>query len=323
MHKSFARTALLAVTAAGAMLASAPSPAKAEYPEKPVTMVIPYGPGGSHDLNARIVTSILPEYLGQPVVVRLTPGAGGQKGTQEVGRSRPDGYTLLFTSNQIDMLQPHVENVPYEPLEDFVPVVRVNYAPASIVVRADSPFETFDELVSYAQEHPGELQLGHSGNWGAFFVAAAQIMKEKDFMMNMVPYQGGGPAMQALLSGDSDMTMAFPSSLGELVESGDIRVLATAGEEPIFDGVPTFSDVGIDGDIGYMHRFILVPSETPQEVIDTLTTAFEGLFADEDFNRLMSELGENVEWLPGAEYQALREKQAQEYEVLVNELTSQ
>ncbi|NNL74586.1 MAG: tripartite tricarboxylate transporter substrate binding protein, partial [Silicimonas sp.] len=129
--------------------------AYAEYPEKPITLVIPLGAGGSHDLNARVITSIIPQYLEQAMIVRLSPGAGGQKGTQEVANAAPDGYTLLFSHNYIDMLQQHVENLPYNPNEDFVPVARVNYAPIAVVVRGDSEFNTFQELVDAASANPG------------------------------------------------------------------------------------------------------------------------------------------------------------------------
>lgn len=317
------KRAVTAVAAAGLAVAVTATMAQAEYPEKPVTMVIPLGAGGSHDLNARVITSMIPEYLGQGMIVRLTPGAGGQKGTQEVARAPADGYTLLFTHNYIDMLQQYVEDLPYDPMADFVPVARINYAPASIIVRADSPYQTFGDLVADAKARPGALNLGHSGNWGAFFVPAAQIMKKLDFSMNLIPYQGGGPAMQALLSGDSDMTMAFPSAISELLEAGRIRVLATAGTEPLYEGVPTFEEVGIDGDIGFMHRVVMAPAGTPPEVLEKLTTAFKALEENPTFINLMSRLDEDVDILTGEEYQALREAQTVAYKDLVESLTAQ
>ena len=113
-------------------------------------------------------------------------------------------------------------------MEDFVPIARVNYAPIAVVVPGDSKYKTFAELVDAAKTNPGAINLAHSGNWGALFVPAAQVMKETGAVFNLVPYKGGGPAMQALLSGDADVTMGFPSVLGPLVESGKVRVLATA-----------------------------------------------------------------------------------------------
>lgn len=295
--------------------------ALAEYPEKPITLVIPFGAGGSHDLNARIITSTIPTHLGQAMIVRLTPGAGGQKGTQEVANAAADGYTLLFSHNYVDMLQQHVENLPYNPAEDFVPVARVNYAPIAVVVRGDSDYQSFGDLIDAAKANPGSVDLAHSGNWGALFVPAAQVMKETGAQFNLVPFQGGGPAMQALLSGDAEVTMGFPSVLGPLIESGKVRVLATAGPDRIYDDVPTFGEAGIKGDIGFMHRVVLAPAGTPQDVLDKLEASFTALQEDKSFQRLMSRMGENTDLILGDEYQALRDDQSGAYKVLVDSIT--
>ncbi|UWQ97280.1 tripartite tricarboxylate transporter substrate binding protein [Rhodobacteraceae bacterium M385] len=319
MMKNFA--AALAVT--GAAVAATGAMAQSEYPERPITMVIPLGAGGSHDLNARVITSIIPTYLEQAVIVRLTPGAGGQLGTQEVANAPADGYTLLFTHNYIDMLQQHVENLPYNPAEDFVTVARVNYAPIAVAVNADSPYETMDDLIAASRENPGGIQMAHSGNWGALFVPAAQFMQSLDMQWNLVPYQGGGPALQALLAGDADVTMGFPSSLGSHLEAGTIRILATAGPERIYDDVPTFEEVGVEGDVGFMHRVVLAPAGTPEDALATLREAFEALGEDTTFTRMMGRLGENIDIITGDEYEAMRADQSVAYEALVNQLTSQ
>lgn len=295
--------------------------AYAEYPEKPITLVIPFGAGGSHDLNSRIITSTIPAHLGQAMIVRLSPGAGGQKGTQEVANADPDGYTLLFAHNYTDMLQQHVENLPYDPMEAFVPVARVNYAPIALMVRADSEYETFEQLIEAAKASPGEIPLSHSGNWGALFTPAAQIMKETGAFFNMVPYQGGGPATQALLQGDAEVSFGFPSVLGGLLDAGQIRVLATAGDERIYEDVPTFAEAGIEGDIGFMHRVVLAPAGTPDDVIEKLEAAFTALQEDRSYQRLMGRLGENTDLLLGDEYQTMREAQSGAYKELVDSIT--
>lgn len=320
MYRPFIKAVAVASSLAIAALGSA---ASAEYPEKPITMVIPFGAGGSHDLNARVITSIIPTYLDQAMIVRLTPGAGGQKGTQEVANAPADGYTLLFTHNYVDMLQQFVENVPYDPIEDFIPIARVNYAPIGVVVRADSPFQSFDDLIAAAEKEPGDIRMAHSGNWGALFVPAAQIMKARDVAFNLVPYQGGGPAMQALLSGDADVTMGFPSTLSAQIDAGEIRVLATAGAERLFDDVPTFAEVRIEGDVGFMHRVLVAPKGTPEEVIAKLTEAFNQLIEDKTFTRMMGRLNETIDLLDGPAYQEIRKEQAVAYEELVEKLTSQ
>lgn len=323
MFRPVVRKAATLMVAAGMTLGASMGSVQAEYPEKPITMVIPLGAGGSHDLNARIITSIVPQYLDQAMIVRLTPGAGGQKGTQEVANSAADGYTLLFTHNYIDMLQQHVENLPYNPAEDFVPIARINYAPIAVVVRADSPYQTFDELVTASQASPGNVQMAHSGNWGALFVPAAQMMKARDMVWNMVPYQGGGPALQALLSGDADVTMAFPSSIGPQLDAGLVRVLATAGQDRIYPDVPTFAEVGVEGDVGFMHRVILAPAGTPDDVVAKLTGAFKALEEDKTFTNMMKRMGENVDILDGPTYEQMRIEQSGAYSDLVKSLTSQ
>ncbi len=320
MFTSFIKKVALAGGLATAAIATT---AAADYPEKPITMVIPFGAGGSHDLNARVITSTIPTYLEQAMIVRLTPGAGGQKGTQEVANAPADGYTLLFTHNYVDMLQQYVENLPYDPINDFIPIARVNYAPIGVVVRADSPFQTFEDLIAAAGEKPGAIRMSHSGNWGALFVPAAQVMQAHDVVLNLVPYQGGGPAMQALLSGDADVTMGFPSTLSAQIEAGEVRLLATAGPERLYDDVPTFAEVGVEGDVGFMHRVLLAPAGTPDDVVATLTQAFADLIEDRTFSRMMGRLNETIELLDGPTYQAMREEQSSAYKTLVEQLTSQ
>lgn len=322
MITTFAKKTLGALAMTGAAVAATGALAQDAYPERPITMVIPLGAGGSHDLNARVITSIIPTYLEQAMIVRLTPGAGGQIGTQEVASAPADGYTLLFTHNYIDQLQQHVENLPYTPNEDFVTVARVNYAPIAVTVMADSPYQTMDDLIEASRADPGGIQMAHSGNWGALFVPAAQMMQALDISWNLVPYQGGGPAFQALLAGDADVTMGFPSTLASHLQAGTVRVLATAGAERIYDDVPTFGEVGIEGDVGFMHRVVLAPAGTPDEVLSTLREAFVALGEDRTFTRMMGRLGENIDIITD-DYEGMRGEQSAAYEVLVEELTSQ
>ncbi len=295
--------------------------AYAEYPEKPITLVIPLCAGGSHVLISLVITSIIHQKLKKDMIYLLSPRAGGQKGTQEVANSAADGYTLLFSHNYIDMLQQHVENLPYDPNTDFVPVARVNYAPIAVVVRGDSEYKSFEDLIAAAQAEPGSVDMAHSGNWGALFVPAAQIMKATESIFNLVPVQGGGPAMQALLSGDADVTMGFPSTLSSLVDSGQVRVLATAGDERIYDDVPSFAELGIGGDVGFMHRVVLAPAGVPDAVKAKLGDAFTQLMGDKTFKKMMGRLNETIDLIDGPGYQKMREQQNVDYKALVESLT--
>ena len=305
---------LMLFLAAAVGLAATPLAAQ-DYPDRPITMIIPLGAGGSHDLNARVITSVLPEYLGQPVVVQLMPGAGGQTGTAAAAQAQPDGYTLLFTHNFIDQLQQHVARLPYDPNESFVSVARVNTAQPVLVVRNDSPFKTWEELVEHGRQNPGKLRFGHSGNWGAFMVPGLALLKEVDVNATLIPYQGGGPVIQALLAGDVDFTFAFPSVLS----GQDLRALLIVGEEKIIEGIPTTTELGFTtvSEIGIMHRPVLAPAGTPEDRLKVLREAFSTIKENDAFKKLMSRLGENTAYMDGAKYDELRRRQSEEYKALV------
>lgn len=319
--KQFKSAVISTVVALGLTVGLSSSIYAADYPEKPISLVIPLGAGGSHDLNARVMTSVIPAYLNQAMIVQLSPGAAGQKGTNEVATADADGYTLLFSHNYIDQLQQHVENLPYDPLEDFVTVARINFAPIAIVVGADSPYNTAQELFDDAKANPGKVKMAHSGNWGALFVPAAQLMQANGFELNLVPYKGGGPAMQALLSGDVDVTMGFPSTLAGQVSAGKVKVLATAGTERIYDEVPSFSELGVGGDVGFMHRVVLAPKGIPEDRLTMLRDAFGKLNDDKTYKRMMGRLGENIDYLSGDDYDKMRAEQKEAYKSLVKSIT--
>ena len=214
------------------LLFSAHAVLLAQYPEKPITLIVPYAAGGSNDLNARVFTSFIDDYLGQPMLIKLVPGQAGQKGTLEAVRSAPDGHTVLFTDNYRDQLHRYTfRSLAYDTNQDLVPVARVNYGEIGIIARTDGPYETWAQFEADARARPGELTMSHSGLWVALFVPALQIMNNLGLQMRMVPYRGGGPAKAALMAGDVHMSMAFPATVAADVEAGRVRILATAGPE--------------------------------------------------------------------------------------------
>lgn len=291
-----------------------------DFPSKPITVIIPLGAGGSHDLNARVFTSVLPEYLGQPVVVKLMPGASGQTGTAAAAEATADGHTLLFSHNYFDQLQQHVADLPYEPTGDFVTVVRLNLAPASIVVRSDSQWQTLEELFEFGRQKPGELNFGHSGQWGAIMVPGARLLNEAGVVANFTPFQGGGPTVRALIAGDVDFSMMFPSVIE--AQGDNLRVLASAGDERLFPDVPTFRELGFESDIGTMNRIVLAPRGIPDDSLAALREAFAKLQEDRTYTRLMARLGEDPStFLDGAAYEELRPQQSEAFKTLVESIT--
>ncbi len=293
-----------------------------KYPSKPITMIIPLGAGGSHDLNARVFTSVIPKYLGNAIIVKLMPGASGQKGTAAAAKAKPDGYTLLFTHNYIDQLQQHIEKLPYNTTKDLVTVARLNYGPISLITKPNKPWKSIKELIAHGKKNPGKIKMATSGNWGAVMVPGARVFAKAGVQVNFIPYKGGGPAFRAFLADEVDITMMFPSVIKGRVKAGKIRVLASAGKKRMFKA-PTFKELGFDDDIGYMNRIIMAPRGVPEDRLKTLREAIAKLNKNKTYKKLMKKLGENTAYMDGADYEKLRATQKARYGKLVRKLTGQ
>jgi tripartite-type tricarboxylate transporter receptor subunit TctC len=292
--------------------------AQAEFPEKPITLILPLGAGGSHDRNSRVMISTIPEYLGVPMIVKLMPGASGQTGTAAAAQAKADGYTLLFTHNYFDQLQQHVKKLPYDTNKDFVSVAQLNSGDASLIVLASSPFKSFADVVKHAKANPGKLKFAHSGVWGAVYVPAVQLFQEAGIKVTMVPYKGGGPSMRGFLAGEAEFTMQFNSTI--LAQGDKIRVLATSNEKNPFKGVPTFKELGYSTDIGRMRRVVLAPSGIPEDRLNKLRGAIAALQKDKTYKSLIKAIGENMAYVDGPEYEKLRPQQSEQYRELVKKL---
>jgi tripartite-type tricarboxylate transporter receptor subunit TctC len=283
----------LALLGAALVLSLGVGGARAEFPEKPITLILPLGAGGSHDRNARVFTSTIPTYLGNAIIVKLMPGASGQTGTAAAANAKPDGYTLLFTHNYFDQLQQHVVKLPYDTNKDFVSVAQLNSNDASLIVRSDSPFNTVQELVDYAKANPNKLKL------------------------TMVPYKGGGPAMRGFLAAEADFTMAFPSTI--LGQGDKVRVLAS-GSKGLFKGVPSYGEAGYSDDLGSMRRIIMAPSGVPADRLAKIQDALVQLQGDKTYKRLIKAIGENLNFINGPDYEKLRPQQKETYRELIQSL---
>lgn len=318
MRRTFMKSVALGALMLGVGISSAM--AQDNYPAKPITMILPLGAGGSHDLNARVLTSILPQYLGQAVIVKLVPGASGQTGTAAAANAPADGYTLLFTHNFFDQLQQHVKELPYNPTEDFVTVARTNSARMCAIVRADSQFKSLQSLFDFGKKNPGKVELSHSGQWGATMVPAAQLFNWAKVNVNMTPYRGGGPSLRALLAGDADVTFQFPSTI--LGQGNKVRTLACVLDEPTLGSPPTFASLGFPGEIGEMHRIVMAPRGIPADRLAKLREAFVALQEDKTYKRLISRLGEDSNLMSGEDYEKLRVEQSKDYKALVDSMIS-
>ena len=290
-----------------------------DFPSKPITLILPMGAGGSHDLNSRVFTSIIPQYIDQAMIVKLMPGASGQTGTAAAASAPADGYTLLFSHNYFDQLQQHVKDLPYDTTKDFVTVARLNSARFCLIVLADSPHKTIEGLFDFGRANPGKLEFSHSGQWGAGMVPGARLLQWAKVDANMTPYRGGGPSLRALLAGDADFTVQLPSTIAG---QGDrVRTLACVNDEPVVGSPPTFKSIGFPSELGEMHRIIMAPRGIPADRLAKLREAFAKMQEDKTYKRMMKRLGEDTNLMDGGEYEKLRPVQSETYKTLVDSMT--
>ena len=273
-----------------------------EYPTKPVTLVIPFGAGGSHDLTARTVTSVAADYLGQPMLVLLKPGGGGAIAADFVAKAAPDGYTLLFGGSGPNTTLPAIEGRSKGP-DDFVAVCRVNYSPAVIIARADAPYKTFKEMLAWAKANPGKLVFGNTGPWGAGDLSWKMIVKETGIDTKNVAHDGGGPALVALLVGHVDVSGLFSAQTLPHIQAGKLRPLAVTDiqRDPAMKNVPTCKEEGVN--IFYvMWRGTLAPKGTPRAVVDKLAAAFKKMTEDKSVVPMVNKLGDEINYMGPDEF---------------------
>ena len=233
---------------------STPGPAAAQdFPVRPITLIVPFPPGGVADNVARPVAQALGKQLGQSVVIENRQGAGGGIGMAYVAKARADGYTLLLALSSISAI-PEADRVlgraPMFQLDQLVPVARFTADPVVLAVRADAPWKSFAEFVAFARAHPKKLNYGSSGNYGTMHVPMEMLATSASISMTHVPFTGAAPAVTALLGGTLDAVASGPSTVVQHVKAGKLRVLANWGTErhAALPDVPTLTELGVAAD---------------------------------------------------------------------------
>ena len=281
----FLTTALGAVTlafGAGALLAE-------DYPSRPIDYIIPYNPGGESDVTARFQEKFWSDVTGQDVVISYKPGGGGATAWSQLGGFEADGYTIMNVNFPHAILQPAIKDVGYQ-TEDVMPVYVFHYTPDAIVVRADSPYQSLQDLIDFANENPGALTFGGSGTNSANHLAAVRFGQMADVTVTYVPFGGSAPSMAAVLGGQIGAGMTYTT---QGVQAGDqVRVLAIATEErlDIYPDVPTFRELGFDYVAG-AYRGVTVPADTPEDVRQKLSDIIGQINDIPEFQSQMEEAG--------------------------------
>ena len=247
--------------------------AQGGYPNRPITMVVGFAPGGGTDSVARVVAKKMGESIGQTVVVENKAAAGGTVATHQVAKSAPDGYTILLGSVGSIAVWPHLNpKLPYDPLRDLAPITMAVEFPNVIVVNSTLPVKTLAEFVAAAKAKPGTIGYGSSGVGGIGHLAGALLALTAGIDIVHVPYKGGGPAMQDLLGGQIPAMVATPVTALPHVKSGKIHPLATTGASrpPLMPDVPTVAESGFPGYEATNWYAYYAPAGTPKDVLDRL-----------------------------------------------------
>ena len=294
----------------------------ANFPERPIRIIVPFSAGGSTDILARMTADTLSARLKQPVVVENRPGASGNIGMGAVAKSAPDGYTLLFTSTNLTLNPFVIESIPYDPIKDFAGVTMVAFAPLLLFVRPDFQGNTLDKLVAYGKSHPGELNFSSSGAGGAPHLAGEMLKRRAGMDMTHVPYAGAAPAITDIVAGQVQMTFTTYVSARSMLEGGRLKVLAVASKQrlPVLPDVATFAELGMkDFEFGTMFG-LLAPKGTPKEVIAKLYGAIHAASDTQTFKEQIISQGATVVVDTPDEYDAYLAADVKKWKAMIQEI---
>ena len=282
------------------------APAQAAYPDHPVRVILPFGPGGVADVTARLVAEKLSQKLGQNFVIENMAGPGGIAAARAVLQSPADGYTLAFFTNGTAISVPLFSHLPFDPIKQFVPISAIGYFDLDFVVAADSPYHTLGDFLKAAKDKPGTLNLG-SIVVGSTQNLTAQLFKSMSGAdLVIVPFRTSPDELVALLRNDIQSEVEFYAAIAPSLQSGKARVLATSGTKrsPELPNVPTIAEAGVPNFDVTSWNALYAPAGTPQAVVDTLNGALHDVLADPELKKRALNLGIDAEASTPAEIDA-------------------
>jgi tripartite-type tricarboxylate transporter receptor subunit TctC len=307
--------------ASALLLTAAAAGAQDVFPSKPLQMIVPFPPGGVADLTGRPTAHVMSRYLKQPVVIVNRSGAGGAVGMAYAARARPDGYTLLMALSSISVI-PVADRLqgrkPSYELKDLAPVALVSADPTVLVVRADSGHKTLKDFVAAAKANPGKFNYASSGVYGTLHVAMEIFAHAAGIKLHHIPYQGGGPAVTALLGGQVEALASGPSAAMAQIKGGKMRALAVWGDKRLaaLPDVPSMKELGYDA-VFYIWSGLFVPAGTPAPIVKTLREAVRQTVEDAEFKAAMEKIATPIAYLDAPEFQKFLERDAKRLETAV------
>ena len=270
--------------------------AQSEFPSKPINLISPYPPGGAVDQAARSIAQSLFKIWNQAVVVNTKPGAGGAIGIQSVANSNPDGYTLLITAPAIlsvpisDRL---FNKTPTFDRSQFTPLALLSADPVLFVVKADAPWKTFEEFVSYAKKNPDKVPYSSSGNYSNLHLPVEMVAHTAAIKLQHIPYSGGGPALTAVLGGQVALTAGVPGVVGPQIKAGALRALliTSAKRHPQFPDVPTAVELGYKNAEFYLWAGLFAPAKTPDTLVQKIRKDINRAVQDPEYILTTEKMG--------------------------------
>jgi len=269
-----------------------------DFPNRPITLIVPWPAGGSTDTHLRKLAEIAGRYLGQPVIVENKPGAGGMLGPAGMASSaKPDGYTIAQLTVGA-YRQPYMQKVDWDPIRDFTYIIGVSGYTFGVVVKSDSPIKSFDDFIAYAKANPGKLSYGSTGNGTSPHLLMEEVAAKANVQLLHVPFKGNADSTQALMGGHV-MAQSDATGWGKFVDAGTFRLLVTFGEERARWGAPTAKELGYDV-VSYSPYGLVGPRGMDPKVVKILHDAFKKAIDDPENRKVLQQL-DQVYWYRSSE----------------------
>jgi tripartite-type tricarboxylate transporter receptor subunit TctC len=288
-------TALIAGVAA--LLLALPTAKSADYPTRPINLLVAFTPGGPSDVLSRILGRKMEELLGQPFVIENRPGAGGNIAAEQTAKAAPDGYTLLMGNNSILATNAALyKTIGFDPEKDFQPISLVGSQANILVVNPSVPARTMAELIALAKANPGKINFASSGHGAAAHLAGELFKAEAKIDIVHVPYKGAAPALQDVIAGHVQMMFATAASVVPHIQDGKVRALAvtTLKRTAVLPQIATVDELGIKGFDATTWHGLVAPAKTPKEIVAALHRATVAALADAAVKKSLGDLGVDI-----------------------------
>ncbi|KIX14872.1 Bug family tripartite tricarboxylate transporter substrate binding protein [Dethiosulfatarculus sandiegensis] len=319
MHKKAGKWLTLVALLVTVFALALPGPALAQFPERSITLIVPWSPGGSGDMTCRILAAHMKKTLGKPVVVKNMPGAGSMVGAKALADAKPDGYTLGFLG--ISAVIAQYTSVSPVMMDQYQAVSGVINPPLVCLVNTKSKFKTFKDFVAFGKKNPGKIKNANAGAGVIDHLYSSEFGKVAGIKFTQVPYKGWGPSLAALAGGHVDSMFVAMGPAKALIKAGKIKALAIAAEKryPAYPDLPTMKEMGVDITMPFWES-IVVPKGTPAKVVAALDKALKAAFDDPSTKKKIKNSGLDVSYMATAEIVKFRQASDKKVEEMVTAL---